>query len=76
MKLHAANVSVADFDDHYLQVTFDTQDPGADFDLSAPLQSYRYRLVQRQSEDDNGGVCYIEKTTPTPTPATSTSASY
>ena len=58
MKLHASYVSVSDFDDQYFQVSFDTQDPADDFDLSAPLQPYL--LVQRQFEDDDGGVCYIE----------------
>ncbi len=58
MKLHASHVSVSDFDDQYFQVSFDTQDPADDFDLSAPLQPYL--LVQRQFEDDDGGVCYIE----------------
>lgn len=58
MKLQASYVSVSDFDDQYFQVSFDTQDPADDFDLSAPLQPYL--LVQRQFEDDDGGVCYIE----------------
>jgi hypothetical protein len=58
MKLHAAYVSVAGSDDLYFQVSFDTQDPGEDLDLSAPLQPYL--LVQRQFEDEDGGVCYIE----------------
>jgi hypothetical protein len=73
MKLDAAYVSVAEFDDQYFQVSFDTQDPGDGFDLSAPLQPYL--IVQRQFEDDDGGVCYIETRDPTPTPATSTAAS-
>ena len=58
MKLHATHVSVSDFDDLYVQVSFDTEDPGADLDLSAPLKPYL--LIQRQFEDDDGGVCYIE----------------
>ena len=62
MKLHVPHVSVADFDDHYFEVSFDTQDAGDDFDLSAPLQPYL--LVQRQFEDDDGGVCYIETHNP------------
>jgi hypothetical protein len=49
-------VSVADFDDQYFRISFSTQSPGDDFDLSAPLQPYL--LVQRQFDD--GGVCYIE----------------
>jgi hypothetical protein len=51
-------VSVDEFDDQYFQVSFDTEAPGADFDLLAPMKPYL--LVQRQFEDDDGGVCYIE----------------
>lgn len=58
MKLHAPYVSFDDFDDQYFQVSFDTEDPGADFELSAPIQPYI--LIQRQFEDDDGGVCYLE----------------
>ncbi len=74
MKLHAPYVSVANFDDQYFQVSFNTQDPGDDFNLSAPLQHYPF--VQRQFEDaDDSGVCYIETHDPTPSLATSGSAS-
>jgi hypothetical protein len=58
LKLHATYVSADDFDDQYFQVSFDTEDPGADPDLSAPMKPYL--LLQRQFEDDDGGVCYIE----------------
>ena len=58
LKLQARYVSVGEFDDQYFQVSFDTEDPGADLDLSAPLKPYV--LIQRQFEDDDGGVCYIE----------------
>jgi hypothetical protein len=58
MKFHATYVSVSDSDDQYFEVSFNTQELGDDFDLSAPLQPYL--LVQRQFEDDDGGVCYIE----------------
>jgi hypothetical protein len=51
-------VSVDEFDDQYFQVSFDTEAPGADFDLLAPKKPYL--LVQRQFEDDDGGVCYVE----------------
>ena len=51
-------MSVGEFDDQYFQVSFDTEDPGSDFDLSAPMKPYV--LIQRQFEDDDGGVCYIE----------------
>ena len=58
MKLHATHVSVDDFGDQYFEISFDTEDPGADLDLSAPLKPYV--LIQRQFEDNDGGVCYIE----------------
>jgi hypothetical protein len=58
MKLDAAHVSVDDFVDQYFQISFNTEDPDADLDLSAPLKPYL--LIQRQFEDDHAGVCYIE----------------
>jgi hypothetical protein len=48
MKLHSSYVSVFDFDDQYFEVSFDTQDPDDEIDLSAPLQPYL--LIQRQFE--------------------------
>jgi len=54
-------VSVHDFGGLYFQVSFDTEDPDADdadFDLSAPERPYL--LIQRQFEDEDDGVCYIE----------------
>ncbi|MGI9324889.1 MAG: hypothetical protein ACR2PZ_06690 [Pseudomonadales bacterium] len=56
--ISAKYVSVSEFDDQYYHVSFDTEDPGADIDLSAPLKPYL--IVQRQFEDYDGGVCYIE----------------
>jgi len=58
MTLQATNVSVDEFDDEYFQISFDTEDPGADLDLSVPLKPYL--LIQRQFEDVDGGVCYVE----------------
>ena len=58
MKLQATYVSVGDFDGQYLQVSFHGEDPGADLDLSASMKPYL--LLQRQFEDYDGGVCYIE----------------
>jgi hypothetical protein len=58
MKLQATYVSADEFDGQYFEVSFDTEDPDADIDLSAPLKPYL--LIQRQFEDDDGGVCYIE----------------
>jgi hypothetical protein len=58
LKLQATYVSVSEFDDQYFQVSFDTEERGADFDLSAPLKPYL--LIQRQFEDYDGSVCYVE----------------
>lgn len=58
MHLHAPYVSVDDFDGLSFQVSFDTEELDADFDLSAPVRPYL--LIQRQFEDEDGGVCYIE----------------
>ena len=59
MRLHANHVSVGESGGEYFQVSFDSEDPGNDdFDLSGPDQPYL--VVQRQFEDDDGGVCYIE----------------
>jgi hypothetical protein len=58
MKLQATYVSVDEFDGQYFEVSFDTEAPDADIDLSAPLKPYL--LIQRQFENDGGGVCYIE----------------
>ena len=58
MEVQATYVSVDEFDDQYFQISFDTEDPDAAVDLSAPLKPYL--LIQRQFEDDDGGVCYIE----------------
>jgi hypothetical protein len=64
LKLHATYVSVDDFDDQYFEISFDTEDPGADFDLSAPLKPYL--LIQRQFEDDM--VASARRTPPLPRP--------
>jgi hypothetical protein len=58
MNLHASYVSVDDFDGLSFQVSFDTEDPDADFDPPAPCRPYL--LIQRQFEDEDSGVCYIE----------------
>src|SRR5262249_30404185 len=57
MKLNARYVSIGDFDDLYFQVSFKNQHPAADYDPSAPTEPYL--LLQRQFEDDDGGVCYL-----------------
>ena len=59
MRLHATHVSVGESGDEYFQVWFDSEAPSDDdFDLSGPDNPYL--IVQRQFEDDDGGVCYIE----------------
>jgi hypothetical protein len=61
VKLHASYVSVHDFGGLHFQVSFDTEDPNAedaDFDPSALERPYL--LIQRQFEDEDDGVCYIE----------------
>ncbi len=59
MKFRAKHVSVGESGDEYFQVSFDNEDPSDDdLDLSPPDQPYL--LVQRQFEDHDGGVCYIE----------------
>ena len=63
------HVSVKESGGEYFQVSFDNEDPrGDDLDLSPPDQPYL--LVQRQFEDDDGGVCYIETLDHDTTPAT------
>jgi hypothetical protein len=59
VRFHAKHVSAAESGGVSFQVSFDNEDPSDDdLDLSPPDQPYL--LVQRQFEDDDGGVCYIE----------------
>jgi hypothetical protein len=58
VKLNARYVSIGDFDDLYFQVLFENEHPGADYDPSAPTEPYL--ILQRQFENDDGGVCYLE----------------
>jgi hypothetical protein len=59
VRLLAKHVSVGESGDEYFQVSFDSEAPSDDdFDLSGP--DHPYLIVQRQFEDDDGGVCYIE----------------
>jgi hypothetical protein len=52
-------VSIGESGGEYFQVSFDSEAPSEDdFDLLGP--DHPYLVVQRQFEDDNGGVCYIE----------------
>jgi hypothetical protein len=59
MIFHAKNVSVADSCDEYFAVSFDCESPGVD-DFDPSVHASPYLVVQRQFEDDDGGVCYIE----------------
>ena len=59
MKLHANHVSIGEAGDEYYEVSFDSEVPSDDdFDVSGP--EHPYLVVQRQFEDDDGGVCYVE----------------
>jgi len=59
VRFHANHVSVGESGGEYFQVSFRTKDASDDdLDLSPPDQPYL--LVQRQFDDDDGGVCYIE----------------
>lgn len=59
MKLHAKHVSVGESGDEYFQVSFDSQPPSDD-ELHPSGPDHSYLIIQRQFEDDDGGVCYIE----------------
>jgi hypothetical protein len=59
MRFHAKCVSVGESGGEYFAVSFDNEDPSNDdFELSGDEDPYL--IVQRQFEDDDGGVCYIE----------------
>jgi len=59
VRFRAKHVSIGESGGEYFEVSFDNEDPSDDdLDLSPPDQPYL--LVQRQFEDDDGGVCYIE----------------
>jgi len=59
MRFHAKYVSAMESGGQYFVVSFDNKDPrNDDFELSGDEDPYL--IVQRQFEDDDGGVCYIE----------------
>jgi hypothetical protein len=59
LRLHANHVSVGEAGGEYFEVSFESEAPSDDdFDLSGP--DHPYLIVQRQFEDEDGGVCYIE----------------
>ena len=59
MRFHAKNVSVAESCEECFEVSFDCESPGVD-DFDPSVHASPYLVVQRQFEDDDGGVCYIE----------------
>jgi hypothetical protein len=56
MRFRAKYVSVGESGGEYFAVSFDNEDPSNE--LSDDQEPYL--IVQRQFEDDDGGVCYIE----------------
>jgi hypothetical protein len=56
LRLHANHVSIGQAGDQYFEVSFDSEVPSDE--LSG--HDHPYLIVQRQFEDDDGGVCYIE----------------
>jgi hypothetical protein len=58
VKLNARYVSIGDFEDLYLQVLFANEHPAAGYAALGATEPYL--LLQRQFEDDAGGVCYLE----------------
>ncbi|HEX2680944.1 MAG TPA: hypothetical protein VHQ03_06590, partial [Candidatus Dormibacteraeota bacterium] len=59
MRFHARHVSVGEFFDEYFAVEFDSEGPGDD-DFALSGDGAPYLILQRQFEDADGGVCYIE----------------
>jgi hypothetical protein len=59
MRFHAKNVSVGESCDEYFEVSFDCEPAGVD-DFDPSVHDSPYLVVQRQFEDHDGGVCYIE----------------
>jgi hypothetical protein len=58
MKLNARYVTVSDFEDQCFEASFGNEHLAADYHPDAPVQTYV--LLQRQFEDEDGGVCYVE----------------
>jgi hypothetical protein len=58
MRFRAKYVSASENGDYY-QVTFENTDPAGDaVDVDSPDSPYL--LIQRQFEDPDGGLCYVE----------------
>ena len=58
MKLPARYVTICGVDDKYFEISFSNERPSAGYDPVAPMQPYV--LLQRQFEDEDGGICYFE----------------
>jgi hypothetical protein len=59
LRLHANHVSVGKSGDEYFQISFDS-DASSDDDFDLSGSDRPYLVIQRQFEDDDSGVCYIE----------------
>ena len=59
MRFHAKNVSVGESGDEYFEVSFDCKPSSVD-DSGPSVHDSHYLVIQRQFEDDDGGVCYTE----------------
>src|SRR4029434_9595543 len=57
MRFRAKYVSASENGDYY-QVAFENTDPAGDADVKRPAGPYF--LIQRQFEDPDGGLCYVE----------------
>jgi hypothetical protein len=62
MRFRAKYVSVGESGGEYFAVSFDNEDPSNE--LSDDQEPYL--MVQRQFEDDDAGICYMETTITTP----------
>jgi hypothetical protein len=59
MRFHVKYVSARESGGEYFAVWFDNEDPSND-DFELSHEEDPYLIIQRQFEDDDGGVCYIE----------------
>jgi hypothetical protein len=59
MRFHAKSVSAGESGGEYFAVSFDNENPSND-EFERSDDEDPYLIVQRQFEDDDGGVCYIE----------------
>ncbi len=59
MRFHANHVSAGESGGDYFQISFDNESDSTGDNDSLKVD-HPYLIVQRQFEDDDGGVCYIE----------------